>query len=48
MQKLVTILLFFCFVTYNFDIGYGQNIFNVLNFGAIGDGKTDDSQVKSC
>lgn len=25
--------------------GNAQNIFNVVDFGAIGDGQTDDSQV---
>lgn len=29
------------------DIGYSETRYNVLDYGAIGDGQTDDSEVTS-
>lgn len=37
--------LIFCAVSLNFNHAIGQNTFSVHDFGAIGDGKNDDSQV---
>ncbi|KAJ4826567.1 hypothetical protein Tsubulata_008516, partial [Turnera subulata] len=41
----LAIFLIFCIATSKFAIGNGQNNFNVMEYGAIGNGKTDDSQV---
>lgn len=46
MQDLLAAGLFLlCIATSSFGIGYSQPTFHVGDFGAIGDGHTDDSQV---
>jgi hypothetical protein len=46
MQDLLTIeLLIFSIVFCNSWVGFGQNTFNVLQYGAKGDGASDDTQV---
>ncbi|KAH7546789.1 hypothetical protein FEM48_Zijuj01G0238500 [Ziziphus jujuba var. spinosa] len=47
IQKLVIkFMVFICITLYNyFGIGHGEEIFNVLDYGAVGDGNQDDSQA---
>lgn len=45
-NALVIGFLILCISSSNFSIGRGLTIFNVLDYGALGDGKTDDSKVK--
>ncbi|KAJ6743682.1 hypothetical protein OIU85_017608, partial [Salix viminalis] len=42
-ELLVATFFIFCISTSNIGLGDAQKPFNVLNFGAVGDGKTDDS-----
>ncbi|RXH88669.1 hypothetical protein DVH24_000268, partial [Malus domestica] len=44
-NALVIGFLILCIASSNFSIGRGLTTFNVLDYGALGDGKTDDSKV---
>ncbi|KAK7320692.1 hypothetical protein VNO77_30396 [Canavalia gladiata] len=43
---LVIGLLIFLIVSCNLGVGHGQNTFDVLKYGAKGDGHTDDTQIE--
>ncbi|KAM2585619.1 hypothetical protein TB2_046457 [Malus domestica] len=43
-NALVIGFLILCIASSNFSIGRGLTTFNVLDYGALGDGKTDDSK----
>ncbi|PRQ44656.1 putative polygalacturonase [Rosa chinensis] len=47
MRKLLASFLIVCIFTTssNFNVGYCQETFNVLDYGAVGDGQTDDSEA---
>ncbi|ONH95325.1 hypothetical protein PRUPE_7G064200 [Prunus persica] len=45
MSKLLVCFLIFCNVALSNSIWYGQTTFNVLQFDAVGDGQTDDSEA---
>ncbi|VVA36227.1 PREDICTED: probable polygalacturonase [Prunus dulcis] len=45
MSKLLVSFLIFCNVALSNSIWYGQTTFNVLQFDAVGDGQTDDSEA---
>ncbi|PRQ44650.1 putative polygalacturonase [Rosa chinensis] len=47
MRKLLASFLIVCIFTTssNFNAGYCQETFNVLDYGAVGDGQTDDSEA---
>ncbi|XP_024178638.1 probable polygalacturonase At3g15720 [Rosa chinensis] len=42
---LVNLLMFYSIASSNFSFGHGQTTFNVLDYGAVGDGDTDDSEA---
>ncbi|KAM5579171.1 putative polygalacturonase [Rosa sericea] len=44
-NMLVNLLMFYSIASSNFSFGYGQTTFNVLDYGAVGDGDTDDSEA---
>lgn len=49
MQKFITYILILCFISPSLstlsNVGTTNGIYDVMENGAIGDGKTDDSQV---
>ncbi|KAM5558860.1 putative polygalacturonase [Rosa sericea] len=47
MRKLLASFLIVCIFTTssNFNVGYCQETFNVLDYGAVGDGQTDDAEI---
>ncbi|XP_062005898.1 probable polygalacturonase At3g15720 [Rosa rugosa] len=47
MRKLLASFLMVCIFTTssNFNVGYCQETFNVLDYGAVGDGQTDDAEI---
>ncbi|BFG38120.1 hypothetical protein CerSpe_243940 [Prunus speciosa] len=45
MSKLLVSFLIFCNIALSNSIWYGQTTFNVLQFDAVGDGQTDDSEA---
>lgn len=48
LPSLISFLFLVIVASSSFGIGYGQNgTFNVLDFGALGDGVEDDSQVNN-
>ncbi|KAK9923466.1 hypothetical protein M0R45_031884 [Rubus argutus] len=42
---LVSLLIFYIIASSNFSLGYGQTTFNVLDYGAVGNGQIDDSKA---
>lgn len=44
---LVSLLIFYIIALSNFSLGYGQTTFNVLDYGAVGNGQIDDSKVSN-
>ncbi|OMO90836.1 Glycoside hydrolase, family 28 [Corchorus olitorius] len=45
MGALVIFLIALLIGSSHLDVGEGQTTFNIVNFGAVGDGKTDDSGI---
>jgi hypothetical protein len=45
MQDVYFSFLILCIAASSFGIGHGQKVFNVVDFGAIGDGQIDDTNV---
>jgi len=46
-ELLLATVFIFCIATSNIGFGDASKPFNVLSFGAVGDGKTDDSPVNT-
>lgn len=45
LQKLFTLFLVLCMASLVSSRRFGSSYVNVMNYGAVGDGKTDDSEV---
>ncbi|CAI8617036.1 unnamed protein product [Vicia faba] len=49
MQRFITYILILCFISpclsIRSNVGTTNDIYNVMDFGAVGDGKTDDAQA---
>ena len=48
MQNVLVSFLILWYASSYFVIGYGRRNFNVLDYGANGDGRSDDSKVRIC